>query len=102
MPLFVIIGHDVADSTEKRLAARPAHLERITALHGQNRLVAAGPTPIEFGQPAMSGSIIIAHFDDIEAAKLWASEDPYIKAGVYGHVDVKPFIQVLPKPDEHA
>lgn len=100
MPLFVIIGHDTADSTEKRLNARPAHLERLNALHGQNRLVVAGPTPITHGEPAMSGSLIIAHFDDLQSAQNWAAQDPYIQAGVYSHIDVKPFIQVLPKLDD--
>lgn len=99
MPLFAIIGHDVADSTEKRLEARPAHLERLEALHGQNRLVLAGPTPVTHGQPAMSGSLIVAHFDDLPSAQAWAEEDPYIQAGVYSHVEIKPFIQVLPKYD---
>ncbi|WP_435932848.1 YciI family protein [Moraxella bovoculi] len=97
MPLFAIIGHDVADSTAKRAEIRPAHLERLTALHAQNRLVIAGPTPINHGEPAMSGSLIIAHFDDIEQARTWAGDEPYLQSGVYSHVDVKPFIQALPK-----
>ncbi|MFB6349359.1 YciI family protein [Moraxella sp. ZJ142] len=96
MPLFAIIGHDVADSTDKRAAARPAHLERLNELLAQNRLVIAGPTPITHGEPAMSGSLVVAEFADIQAAKAWASQDPYISAGVYSHVDVKPFIQALP------
>lgn len=96
MPLFAIIGHDVADSTAKRAEIRPAHLERLTALHAQNRLVIAGPTP-NHGEPAMSGSLIIAHFDDIEQARTWAGDEPYLHSGVYSHVDVKPFIQALPK-----
>ncbi|OOR88772.1 hypothetical protein B0181_07705 [Moraxella caviae] len=98
MPLFVIIGHDTADSSEKRLAARPAHIERLAALDAQNRLVVAGPTPIAHGEPAMSGSVVIAHFDDLDAAKAWVADEPYLHAGVYSHVDVKPFIQALPKP----
>lgn len=100
MPLFAIIGTDVADSTEKRLAARPAHLERLHALHGQNRLVLAGPMPINHGEPAMSGSLIVAHFDDLAAAQAWAADDPYIETGVYSHVEIKPFIQALPKLDD--
>ncbi|UXZ04611.1 YciI family protein [Moraxella nasicaprae] len=99
MPLFAIIGYDVADSTEKRLQARPAHIERLTALDAQNRLVIAGPTPIKHAEPAMSGSLIIAHFDSLEAAQAWAETDPYITAGVYSHVDIKPFVQALPKID---
>ncbi|MDO4441577.1 MAG: YciI family protein [Moraxella sp.] len=97
MPLFIIIGHDVADSTAKRAEIRPAHLERLNALDAQNRLVIAGPTPINHGEPAMSGSVIIAHFDDIEQARAWANDEPYLHSGVYSHVDIKPFIQALPK-----
>lgn len=97
MPLFIIIGHDVADSTAKRAEIRPAHLERLNALDAQNRLVIAGPTPINHGEPAMSGSVIIAHFDDIEQARAWADDEPYLHGGVYSHVDIKPFIQALPK-----
>ena len=97
MPLFIIIGHDVADSTAKRAEIRPAHLERLNTLDAQNRLVIAGPTPINHGEPAMSGSVIIAHFDDIEQARAWADDEPYLHGGVYSHVDIKPFIQALPK-----
>lgn len=96
MQLFAIIGYDVANSTEKRTVTRPAHLERLNALLEQNRLVIAGPTPIEHDKPAMSGSLVVAKFDSIDAAKAWAQADPYVAAGVYSHVDVKPFIQVLP------
>lgn len=97
MPLFAIIGHDIADSTAKRAEIRPAHLERLTALHAQNRLVIAGPTPIAHGEPAMSGSLIIAHFDDLKQAQDWANDEPYLHGGVYSHVEIKPFIQALPK-----
>ncbi|UNU73129.1 YciI family protein [Moraxella nasovis] len=99
MPLFAIIGHDTADSTAKRSELRPAHLARLTALHAQNRLVIAGPTPINHGEPAMSGSLIIAHFDDLEQARAWVDDEPYLHGGVYSHVDIKPFIQALPKND---
>lgn len=101
MPLFAIIGHDVADSTAKRAEIHPAHLERLTALHAQNRLVIAGPTPINHGEPAMSGSLIIAHFDDIEQARAWVADEPYLHGGVYSHVDVRPFVQALPKADSN-
>lgn len=96
MPLFVIIGYDVADSTAKRAEIRPKHVERLTALDAQNRLVIAGPTPITHGEPAMSGSLIIAHFDSLEQARDWANDEPYLHGGVYSHVDIKPFVQVLP------
>ena len=97
MPLFAIIGFDVADSQEKRSQTRPAHLERLTALDAQNRLILAGPTPIAHGDTAMSGSLVVADFDDIEQAQHWASNDPYLIAGVYSHVEIKPFLQVFPK-----
>lgn len=96
MPLFAIIGHDVADSHAKRAELRPKHLGRLTALHAQNRLILAGPTPIEHGKPQMSGSLIIAHFDSIEQAYDWANDEPYLHGGVYASVDIKPFVQVLP------
>lgn len=96
MPLFAIIGHDVADSTAKRANLRPKHLERLTALDAQNRLVLAGPTPIVHGEPAMSGSLIVAHFDSLEQAQEWANDEPYLHGGVYASVDIKPFVQVLP------
>lgn len=96
MPLFAIIGHDVADSSQKRAETRPAHLERLHQLSEQGRLIIAGPTPIEHGAGAMSGSLVIAEFDDLAQAQAWAQADPYLDAGVYSHVDIKPFIQVLP------
>ncbi|WP_323841369.1 MULTISPECIES: YciI family protein [unclassified Moraxella] len=99
MPLFAIIGHDVADSTSKRTEIRPAHIERLNALHAQNRLVIAGPTPIAHNEPTMSGSLIIAHFDDLAQAQAWVNDEPYLHGGVYSHVDIKPFIQALPKMD---
>lgn len=97
MPLFAIIGHDVADSTAKRTETRPKHLERLTALDAQNRLVLAGPTPITHGETAMSGSLVVAEFDNIEQAQSWANDDPYLIADVYSHVEIKPFLQVFPK-----
>lgn len=97
MPLFAIIGYDVADSTQKRANIRPEHIKRLQALNAQNRLIIAGPTPINHGEPAMSGSLIIAHFDDIDQARNWANDDPYLHGGVYSHVDIKPFVQALPK-----
>lgn len=97
MSLFAIIGHDVANSSTLRKQARAQHLARLDKLIDENRLIIAGPTPIEHGQTDMSGSLIIAEFDSIEAAQTWANDDPYIQAGVYSHVDIKPFIQSLPK-----
>ena len=96
MSLFVIIGHDVANSSAQRLITRTEHIERLQALSREDRLVIAGPTPIEHGKSDMSGSLIIAEFDSIEAAQAWANDEPYLRDGVYSHVDIKPFIQALP------
>ena len=97
MPLFAIIGHDVANSSAQRQLTRTEHLARLQALDSEQRLVIAGPTPIEHGQSARSGSIVIAKFESLEAAQTWASAEPYLRDGVYSHVDIKPFIHVLPK-----
>ena len=96
MPLFVIIGHDVADSHDKRQATRPEHIKRIQQLQESGRLVIAGPTPITHGEPNMSGSVIIAQFESIDEAQNWVNDEPYLREGVYSHVDIKPFIQALP------
>lgn len=102
MPLYSIIGHDVADSHAKRQQARDEHLKRLQVLDNEKRLVIAGPSPIEHGLNDMSGSIIIAQFESLVAAQAWANADPYLRDGVYSHVDIKPFIHVLPKPIEKA
>jgi len=98
--LYSIVGNDVENSLEARLAARPEHVDRLLALKDQGRLVLAGPNPSidseDPGQAGFTGSIIIAEFDSLEAAKAWADQDPYILSGVYQSVDVKPFKQVLP------
>ncbi len=96
MPLYVLIGHDVPNSSEQRQATRPAHLERLQALQAEGRLVIAGPTPVTHGETTMTGSVVIAEFADNEAVEAWASAEPYLHAGVYSHVDIKPFIQALP------
>ena len=97
---YVIIGHDVPNSLEQRLAARPAHLARLTALRDAGRLVLAGPCPAidaeDPGPAGFSGSVVIASFDDLAAARAWADADPYVAAGVYHRVDVRPFRKVLP------
>ena len=98
--LYVIIGQDVDNSLGARLAARPAHVERLQLLREQGRLVIAGPNPAidsnDPGEAGFTGSIIIAEFDSLVAAQTWANADPYLAAGVYQQVTVKPFKQVLP------
>ncbi|MDD1013076.1 YciI family protein [Pseudomonas rubra] len=98
--LYAIIATDVADSLEKRVAARPAHIERLQLLKEQGRVVLAGPHPAvdsnDPGAAGFTGSLIVAEFDSLNAAQAWADTDPYIAAGVYANVVVKPFKQVLP------
>ncbi|MFJ4145783.1 YciI family protein [Pseudomonas sp. NPDC089734] len=98
--LYAIIATDVADSLEKRLSVRPAHLERLNALKDAGRLVLAGPHPAvdsnDPGSAGFSGSLIVAEFDSLTAAETWAKADPFVAAGVYANVVVKPFKQVLP------
>lgn len=98
--LYAIVAQDVENSLENRLAARPAHIERLKALSEAGRMTLAGPMPAidneEPGEAGFTGSIIIAEFDSLEDARAWAEEDPYLGAGVYESVMVKPFKKVLP------
>jgi len=98
--LYAIIAEDVPGSLDKRLAARPAHVERLKALMSEGRLVIAGPHPLidaeDPGPAGFSGSLIVAEFASRELAIAWASADPYVAAGVYGKVTVKPFKKALP------
>ncbi|MCY1187376.1 Protein YciI [compost metagenome] len=98
--LYAIIATDVAGSLENRLAARPAHLARLEQLKAEGRIVLAGPHPAvdsnDPGSAGFTGSLIVAEFESLEAAKAWADADPYRAAGVYAEVVVKPFRQVLP------
>ena len=98
--LYSIVGQDVTDSLEKRLAARPAHVERLQQLRDEGRLIIAGPNPAldseDPGSAGFSGSVIIAEFESLQDATEWADVDPYIAAGVYQNVSVKPFKKVLP------
>ena len=97
MHSFAIIGHDVAHSSAQRKLTRAEHVARLQALDSEQRLLIAGPTPITHGEEDMSGSIVIADFDSLQAAQAWAADEPYLRDGVYSHVDIKPFIHVLPK-----
>lgn len=98
--LYAITGTDTQDSLEKRLAARPDHLARLQALQSAGKLVIAGPFPAidsnDPGSAGFSGSLIVAEFDSLADAEQWAQADPYVAAGVYASVSVKPFRKVLP------
>ena len=97
---YAIEGHDGAGVLERRLAARQQHLARLVELRDQGRLLVAGPCPAidaeDPGPAGFSGSIVIAEFESLEAARAWADADPYVEAGVYTRVDVRPFRPVLP------
>ncbi len=98
--LYAILSEDVPNSLERRLAARPDHLARLETLRDEGRLVLAGPHPAidaeNPGDAGFSGSLVVAEFESLEDAKAWADADPYMIAGVYAKVIVKPFKHVLP------
>jgi uncharacterized protein YciI len=98
--LYAIISQDVANSLERRKSAREQHIERLLELKRRGRLVLAGPYPAidseDPGPAGFTGSLIVAEFDSLEAATDWADSDPYVGAGVYEEVRVKPFKKVLP------
>jgi len=98
--LYAIISEDVENSLEKRMAVRPAHVERLKQLQSEARLILAGPHPaIESNEPGdagFTGSLVIAEFASLAAAQKWADADPYVASGAYARVIVKPFKKVLP------
>ena len=98
--LYTIVAEDVEDRLDKRLGARPAHLDRLHKLRDEGKLIVAGPNPLadseDPGSAGFSGSVIIAEFDSLQTAQQWAEADPYLDAGVYKTVSVKPFKKVLP------
>ncbi|TPW12643.1 MAG: hypothetical protein FD130_1722 [Halothiobacillaceae bacterium] len=98
--LYAIIAEDSPHSLDKRLAERPQHVARLETLKNEGRLILAGPHPaIDSpvpGPAGFSGSLIVAEFDTLESAQRWAKDDPFVAAGVYAQVSVKPFIKVLP------
>ncbi len=98
--LYAIISTDIDNSSERRSAARPAHLDRLQSLKDQARLILAGPHPAvdneDPGGAGFTGSLVVAEFDSLKAAQRWADDDPYVAAGVYANVQVKPFKKVLP------
>lgn len=97
---YAIVGEDIPDSLPRRLSARPAHLERLQSLQDEGRLLLAGPFPTidspDPGPAGFSGSLVVAAFASLEEARAWADADPYVTAGVYADVTVKPFKKVLP------
>lgn len=97
---YAIIAEDHAGSLEKRLASRTAHIERLKLLQNEGRLLLAGPFPAadspDPGAAGYAGSLIIAEFGNLAEAKAWAADDPYVSAGVYANVTVKPFRKTLP------
>jgi uncharacterized protein YciI len=98
--LYAIIAEDREDSLAARLSARPAHLERLQSLQDEGRLVLAGPHPAidaaDPGEAGFTGSLVVAEFASLQAAESWAAADPYVAAGVYQQVRVKPFKRVFP------
>ncbi|MEA1889331.1 MAG: YciI family protein [Pseudomonadota bacterium] len=98
---YAIIGTDIPDSLDKRLSVRPEHLARLEQLQDEGRLLTAGPFPVidseDPGPAGFSGSLIVAEFESLSDAQLWADNDPYIKAGVYASVSVKPYKKVFPQ-----
>ncbi len=98
--LYAVISEDRPGTLDQRLTARPAHLERLQQLRDAGRLVLAGPHPAidseDPGPAGFSGSLVVAEFDSLEDAQTWADADPYVSAGVYRQVVVKPFKKVLP------
>ena len=97
---YAIIAEDTPDSLEKRLQARPEHLARLQLLRDQGKLLLAGPFPaidsVDPGPAGYSGSLIVAEFPSLEEAQTWAEADPFVTAGVYANVVVKPFRKTLP------
>lgn len=100
MMWYAITGEDAPESLAQRLQVRPAHLQRLKTLQDEGRLLLAGPFPAidsaDPGPAGFTGSLIVAEFDSLESAKTWADADPYVAAGVYARVSVKPFKKVLP------
>ena len=99
--LYAIFGQDVENSLPLRQTARPAHLQRLEQLQNEGRLLLAGPFPavdaVDPGAAGFTGSLIVAEFESLQAAEAWAAADPYMAAGVYAKVAVRPFKQVFPR-----
>ncbi|WP_165006677.1 YciI family protein [Neisseria yangbaofengii] len=95
MQYFMLLATDGDDVHEARVAARPAHLQRLEALKAEGHLLAAGPNPLPDNPERVSGSLIIAQFESLDAAQEWAEKDPYVDAGVYEEILIKPFKPVF-------
>lgn len=97
---YAVISEDHEGSLEKRISARPDHLARLKALRDEGRLLVAGPHPAvdspDPGPAGFTGSLVIVEFETLDNARAWADEDPYVAAGVYKNVTVKPFNRVMP------
>ncbi len=97
---YMILGTDAPDSLDRRKLARPEHLERLETLRDAGRLLLAGPLPaIDAADPGpngFTGTLVVAEFDSLAAARAWTDADPYVKAGVFASVDVRPWLRVLP------
>ena len=98
--LYAILGKDAPGSLQTRLRVRPRHLERIQSLLDAGRVVLAGPFPVKDapqpGPEGVSGSLIVAEFESLEAARAWVAGDPYVTEGVFESFEVRPFIKALP------
>ena len=95
--LFMLLATDAEGTGEARAQARPAHLARLEELDRAGRLLTAGPNPLPDNPDAVSGSLVVAEFDSLDEAEAWAGQDPYVDAGVYAEVLIKPFKKVFPK-----
>ena len=99
--LYSIVGQDIPNSLELRKASRPAHVARLQQLQKEGRLLLAGPFPAvdsnDHGAAGFTGSLIVAEFNTLSEAQSWANDDPYLKAGIYQSVSVKPFKKTFPE-----
>ncbi len=98
MPLFVVTCTDAPNSLAKRLEVRPRHVDRLKALNANGQIILAGPCPInpDANTEGFHGSLLVLDFPDRASLDAWLADEPYLLEGVYTHIDVKPFIQVLP------
>lgn len=98
MPLFAITCTDAPDQLAKRLEVRPKHLDRLKALHANGQVILAGPCPKNADDTSQGfyGSLLVLDFPDRASLDTWLADEPYLLAGVYNHIEVKPFIQALP------